>query len=186
MRTHTISFPEPWMSYATQSSGNEIGTHSPKTTMRIGSNDAPPEVTHLLEFTDAKCEHSDRQGTAQGISIENVTATYFSGRASFRRDVDEEFANKNSEMRTNEEETKGALQKHTYLNQTIQRNTEMLFRKRWALSFHNIRVPSVIVCLMCSLRRVDSVAERSELVDRHSQWRTEPGGRGFNSRGRQK
>ena len=50
-------------------------------------------------------------------------------------------------------ETNGAFQKHLYHHQTIQRKYRNAVRKRCALSFHNTRVPSVIVCLMCGLRR---------------------------------
>ena len=52
-------------------------------------------------------------------------------------------------------ETNGAFQKHLHHHQTIQRNTEMLFANGARFPF-TTRVPSVIVCLMSSLRRVET------------------------------
>ena len=54
-------------------------------------------------------------------------------------------------------ENNGAFQRHLYHHQTIQRIEYWnVVRKRCALSFHNTRVPSVIICVKCSQRRVET------------------------------
>ena len=65
--------------------------------------------------------------------------------------VDKKFVYKNSDLCTSNEidQQNGAFQKHLYQHQKIQRNTE-LFANDAGLSFHNTRMPSVIVYLMCS------------------------------------
>ena len=64
------------------------------------------------------------KGLHKESQLKNVTATYFSGRASFWRDVDEKFANKNSEMRTNEIKKRKAHFKSTLTS--IKRFSEIL------------------------------------------------------------
>ena len=53
-------------------------------------------------------------------------------------------------------DTNDAFQKHFFhrVHQTIQQNK--MFAKQCALSFHNTRVPSAIVCLTRSLMRIET------------------------------
>ena len=85
-----------------------------------------------------------------------------SGRGSFSGDaytvrkwtinLRQEFGNAHRRNR----EMSGAFRKHLYHHQRIQRNTEMLFSNDARFFFHSARVPSVIVCLVCSLRCVET------------------------------
>ena len=87
--------------------------------------------------------------TAVALAFEEMRTPY----ASEREICVQKFRNAYQRNR----KTNGAFEKHLYHHASNDSAKYWnVVRKRCALPFHNTRVASVIVCLMCSLRRVET------------------------------